>query len=497
MKGVLSPAFTNQVPFLGSQCYTWRRIHRRCIWPLNTRDGRKQPQFPLRRTRRARVIAAVEKNESADLEAPASDLEPSVSSDFIDALLLEAEREERVAAAVGDVANAKKSVQTFPETTNGNLDSGPSLTEQTGGAGGITDEVNFDDISAFFDDNVVVDDDELVSDDTHVVIDGSDVMNILGRLKSSYPGTTVKSAEPQSNQVQKSHSSPADGGPVEGKTGATSAKSSSGDNEDAMTTATPGVFDPDGSFEAALQRAAEELSDARYAQRSTELASNKPAVPLSESEGEDAGNENSVGTMDYFTEENAMYMPSWIREMYEADAHHELQRGADRLVPSGSVKRLQDIVERRRGSKTLDAEVKHDDGIIDCTVGDVAYDYHVPVEFIVDALLAIGVPVPVTESTSIRDSMTSEEISRLLRLVSTHDPAVLADRYSDNCIDEIADDYNIRAEDIISICKREGLYLCNGTRTHLSVVREDRVLDILLKGEALGKPYPPLLQGLE
>lgn len=495
-KGVLNPAFTNEIPFLGSQC-TWRRIHRRCIWPLNTRDRRTQPQFPLRRTRRSRVIVAVERDESVDSEAPTSDLEPSVSSDFIDALLLEAEREERAAAAAGDIPDAKKSSQTFLESADGIQASGLSPTDQTSGAGDITDDVNFDDISAFFDDNVVVDDDELVSDDTHVVIDGSDIMSILGRMNNNNSGTNIKSAEPQSNQAQKSHSSLTDGSPIQGRTGANSAESTSGDSEDGTTTVAPGVFDPDGSFEAALQRAAEELSDARYAQRSTESASNERAVPLSEREGEDAGTESSVGTMDYFTEENAIYMPSWIREMYETNAHHELQRGADRLVPSGSAKRLQDIADRRRASETLDAEVKHDDGIIDCTVGDVAYDYHVPVEFIVDALLAFGVPVPITESTSIRNSMTSEEISRLLRLVSTHDPAVLADRYSDNCIDEIADDYNIRAEDIVSICKREGLYLCNGTRTHLSVVREDRVLDILLKGEVLGKPYPPLLQGLE
>lgn len=491
----LSPAFANEITLVGPQRCALGRTHRRCTQLLQTKVWRSRTQAPLRRARRACIIATIDRDESGDSEAPASDLEPSVSPEFIEALLLEAEREDRAAAAsaVGSASGGIKFVQTFPETTADEQDGTSGATVDVSSTDSRVRDADDDDISAFFDDNLVVDDDELESDDTHVVINGSDAMDILGRLRNSYSEANVKSAGPE----PKSSSSSVDGNTVETTSDTNTTGDSSTDTDDEATTAASAVFDPDGSFEAALQKAAEELSDERYAQQSADVVPSERIPPRNEREQEDVESEGSVGSMDYFTEENAMYMPSWIREMYEANTHYELQQGADRLVPTGSAKRLQDIVDRRRASEALGSEVQHGDGIADCTVGDVAYDYRVPIEFIVDALLAIGVPVPVTESTSIRDSMTSEEVSRLLRLVATHDPAVLADRYSDNCIEEVADAYDLHTEDILSICKREGLYLCNGAKTHLSVIREDRVLDILLKGEVLGKPYPPLLEGLE
>lgn len=488
------PAFANTITQLGPRIYSWRLFDRSCTWTAGAKGWKRQAQAPLRRARRACVIEAVERGENAGSESPDPGSEISVSPDFIDALLLEAEREERAAAAAGNGGGDPNTVHTFFETTEEESDRGSVTAEMVNIAGNNRDDVNVDDISDFFLDDAVMDDDELVSNDTHVVVNGSDFMEILSREKANDSTTIRLGRNSESSSLSVANDAVDTTFDASNKI---SSAGGSGGAGDPMLNAASAVFDPDGSFEAALQKAAEELSDERYAQRPKEAAFSGGSVPLDERVNESGEEEGNEGMMEYFTDENAMYMPSWIREMYEANAHHEFQRGADRLAPSGSMKRLQDIAERRRAPKVQGSDVKHDDGIVDCTVGDVAYDYHVPVEFIVDALLAIGIPIPITESTSIRDSMTTEEITRLLRLVSTHDPAVLSDRYSDSCIEEVAEAYNVLPDDIISICKKEGLYLCNGAKTHLSTVREDRVMDILLKGEVLGKPYPPLLEGLE
>lgn len=198
--------------------------------------------------------------------------------------------------------------------------------------------------------------------------------------------------------------------------------------------------------------------------------------------------------MDYFNTEHTAFMPSWIREMYENNEHTKLQDGSRNLSYNvAGMRRLHDIVERRQSYDVVDS----DDGIADCSLADVAEDYHVPVEFIVDALVAIGVQTPIQASQSIRDSMTTDEIKRLLDLLIRHDSTVLAERYSDRTIAELALDYDLDVKVVIQTCEKEGLYIHSDENSHLLISREDRILDILVRGEIRGKPYPPLLDGLE
>ncbi|CDF34287.1 unnamed protein product [Chondrus crispus] len=212
--------------------------------------------------------------------------------------------------------------------------------------------------------------------------------------------------------------------------------------------------------------------------------------------GEDA--EKPVG-MDYFIDDHVQYMPSWAAEAYQSGEHRDLEHAAMRLNPTSTGQRLHDIVARKKlvGIESLKDVQSGRDGIVDCTVEDVAEDYSVPLEFVVDAMIHYGVPVPISGNQSIRDSMTREEIERLLNLITSFDAVDLSDRYSDRTINELAEVYEISVDAILDVCQKEALYLCSAETTRLSIVREDRVLDIILKGGATGKPYPSLLDGLE
>lgn len=199
--------------------------------------------------------------------------------------------------------------------------------------------------------------------------------------------------------------------------------------------------------------------------------------------------------MNYFSSENREFMPSWVREMYENNEHQKLELGSNDLSPGFGFKKLHDIAERHMGGPS--SGMIGEDGIADCTIGDVADDYHVPIEFVVDALIAFGVQTPIKENQSIRGTLTTAEIQRLLLIFARHDSTTLAERYSDRCISEVASDYDLDVDHILNVCQREGLYVHAGEETHLSLVREDRVLDIILNDEPMGKDYPPLLEGLE
>ncbi|CAN8064033.1 unnamed protein product [Agarophyton chilense] len=278
-----------------------------------------------------------------------------------------------------------------------------------------------------------IDYEDFVSDDTHVVLDNHQISSVLEKLKASGRDTSL--------------------------------------NID---------------WQEDFLSLAEEESNEKYEEH---------VQPVTEKNGGDDAKAKkmlSPGTMNYFCDENLSHMPRWLREMYVNGSHEELENDADRFC---NKQRLHDIVARK---KDLDAKnMRNGDGIVDCTVGDVADDYSVPVEFVVDAMLAYGVPVPIMESTSVRNSMTTGEIQKLLKLITSFDHVDLAERYSDDSLAEIAEAYDVDVSHLIDICEKEGLYLCREEKTRLSLVRENRVLDIMFRGADMGRPYPPLLEGLD
>lgn len=281
--------------------------------------------------------------------------------------------------------------------------------------------------------------------------------------------------------------------------------------------------------------------------------------------------------MEYFTDDNLSFMPSWAREAFLNGSHNELEKGANRLGQDRGTRRLDAIVnagkarsregevaERLRktgpgvaaddveedgadsvGPEVLDAEEGEDDvvglrradggenitddvaapgaspaldgddqppasfgvgtiaedwegeGILDCTVEDVAVDYNIPVELVVDIMWTYGVALPIKPSHGIRDSMTTDEIAQLLELITSFDCMDLSDRYSDHTLTELAEEYDTDVKLLVDACQAEGIYLALGKNTRLQLSREDRVLDIARgRATAGGFDYPPLLHGL-
>lgn len=330
-------------------------------------------------------------------------------------------------------------------------------------------------------------DDDVLSDDTHVVLDRDDINKLIKQLEESEEEERIK----EDKHVDSDEFVGFDARFF--------------DAAERMVDAREGRLTTTGTAPTTISETHESGTAAQSVDNV--LPVDQPSVENIVESSTHAANSNADSSnndvmdfepMDYFSNDNTMYMPRWAREMYETNQHEKLEEASKRLVHGGSIQRLHDILERKKASnEPQDSVIKQGDGIVDCTVGDVADDYNLPVEFVVDAMIAFGIQPPVEAVQSISDSLTMEEIRRLLKLVTSFDSADLAERYSDRTIAELADDYDLNAEDILRTCERDGLYVHAGVDTHLSTVCEDRVLDILLKDEPFGKPYPSPLDGLE
>lgn len=327
--------------------------------------------------------------------------------------------------------------------------------------------------------------DDIVSDETHVVIDRQGIDELIEQLKTS--GEDNLFSDDDNNQND----------------------DSSVFDSEFFNAAERMVDERDGRFTVTRASMVEEETKLRaeQAQWSTDISNTVPAIDENESVSF-TNNEKeqtyltsddlpNFEVMDYFNSENKTYMPRWAREMFENDEHVKLEEASDELSQKGGTQRLHTVVERKKAASGTDEKaLSQGDGIIDCTVADVADDYHVPVEFVIDIMISFGAQLPIKPAHSIRDSLSRDEIDRLLKIFLTYDSTDLSERYSDRTISELADDYDVNSEKILHICEREGLFVHAGADTHLSVVREDRVLSILLDQESYGKPYPPLLEGL-
>lgn len=196
--------------------------------------------------------------------------------------------------------------------------------------------------------------------------------------------------------------------------------------------------------------------------------------------------------MEYFTEQNVSHMPKWAREAYKLGNHGELEE-ASRQLEKKLQRRLHALAESHRDGSAESGD--SGDGISVCRVCDVAEDYSVPVEFVCDVLLELGVKSPRADD-SVSARCNREEVGTLLHLISSFDAKDLCDRYSDRTLAELAEDYELDLEAIEQVCADEQIYCAKGEETRLQVTREDRVLDILLNDSPLKQPYPSLLEGL-
>jgi hypothetical protein len=117
----------------------------------------------------------------------------------------------------------------------------------------------------------------------------------------------------------------------------------------------------------------------------------------------------------------------------------------------------------------------------DSSLYEIATDYSVPICYMADVLCMWGVPVPINVHDRLGDLATGEQAFALVEAVNSLDVGVLQDRYSNQNLLQICDEWDIDLKDAFELAMKEGWSLPFGVRTNLRVEQEDELLRVFSK----------------
>ena len=122
----------------------------------------------------------------------------------------------------------------------------------------------------------------------------------------------------------------------------------------------------------------------------------------------------------------------------------------------------------------------------DSTLSEIAMDFSVPICYIADVLVTWGCPIPIDPNAVLGDLVTGEQAFALLEAIHTLDISALHDRYSDDDIISVADEYEIELKEAFDFAVKEGWSLPFGVRTHLRVEQEFELIRALADDIIIG-----------
>jgi hypothetical protein len=133
------------------------------------------------------------------------------------------------------------------------------------------------------------------------------------------------------------------------------------------------------------------------------------------------------------------------------------------------------------GGKFKDAPTsKREPGFLgDSTLQEIAMDYSVPVCYLADVLTMWDVPVPISVNDRLGDLVTGEQAFAIVEAIYTLDLAALHDRYSNQSLLSVCDDYDIELRDAFEMAMKEGWSLPFGVQTCLRNEQEEELIRVL------------------
>jgi len=119
----------------------------------------------------------------------------------------------------------------------------------------------------------------------------------------------------------------------------------------------------------------------------------------------------------------------------------------------------------------------------DSTLKEISMDFSFPICYIADVLVTWGCPIPIDVNMRLGDLVTGEQAFALLEAIHTLDVAELHDRYSDDDLMTVANDYDIDLKDAFDFAVKKGWNLPFGVRTCLRNEQEDELIQALAEEE--------------
>lgn len=131
------------------------------------------------------------------------------------------------------------------------------------------------------------------------------------------------------------------------------------------------------------------------------------------------------------------------------------------------------------GGKNKQNKVTREIGFLgDSTLREISRDYSIPICYLADVLVQWGADVPINIYDRLGDLVTGEQAFALAEAVNTLDVGYLNDRYSNQNLQQICDDWEIELKDAFEFTMNEGWSLPFGIRTNLRIEQEDELLRV-------------------
>lgn len=130
-------------------------------------------------------------------------------------------------------------------------------------------------------------------------------------------------------------------------------------------------------------------------------------------------------------------------------------------------------------TKMSDKVSRREIGFIgDSTLREISADYSVPICYLADVLVQWGVDVPINIHDRLGDLVVGDQAFALVEAVNTLDVGYLNDRYSNQSLAQVCDEWEIDLKDGLEFAIKEGWSLPFGVRTSLRVEQEDELLRV-------------------
>lgn len=114
----------------------------------------------------------------------------------------------------------------------------------------------------------------------------------------------------------------------------------------------------------------------------------------------------------------------------------------------------------------------------DSSLQEIAQDYSIPICYLADVLCVWGVPPPIHIHDRLGDLVTGEQAFSLLEAVNSLDVSAVQDRYSNQNLLTLCDEWNMDLQTAFEFCMKEGWSLPFGVQTCLRVEQEDELLRV-------------------
>lgn len=103
--------------------------------------------------------------------------------------------------------------------------------------------------------------------------------------------------------------------------------------------------------------------------------------------------------------------------------------------------------------------LKEDFGVAGCTLREVAHDYNFPLDYLVSSVVELGLSPPVDCDKKLSVLLNGEQCFAIVEALTTVDPAEARDRFVDQTVTEVAEDFGVDLSRIFTLCSELGANL--------------------------------------